>query len=213
MSEVAKFGTEIKHESFHLDQALTFVNHGSYGTVPRKVFAKKQKLQLEIESAPDKWFRYTSLKEWHHNKQLLADYLKVNTANLLICENATESINAALKSIQFNGSRDAILEMEYTYNAIANSVDYVAKYRMAEDDAVQVFKVPCKFPIKGKKRILFLFKWEWKQYLNFRISQNILFLLLRMIGLWRSENVHNQIENVYFQTVFFLIFIKKYVQW
>ena len=154
MSEFANFGMKIKHESFHLDQALTFVNHGSYGTVPREVFAKKQKLQLEIESAPDKWFRYTSLKEWHNNKQLLADYLKVNTDNLVICENATESINAALKSIQFNGSKDAILEMQYTYNAIANSVDYVAKYRMAEGDSVQVFKVPCKFPIKSKKILI-----------------------------------------------------------
>ncbi len=147
MTELKKFGEEIKLESFHLDPAITFINHGSYGTVPREVFAKKQQLQLEIESAPDKWFRYTSLQQWNHNKQLLAEHLDVNTDNLLICENATESINAALKSIQFNGSKDAILSMQYTYNAIACTVDYVAKYRFAEGDAVQVFKLPCKYPL------------------------------------------------------------------
>lgn len=150
MSDANKFGEQIKLESFHLDSSITFCNHGSYGTVPKTIFSKKQELMLEIESAPDKWFRYTSIEQWNRNKQLLADYLKVDSDNLLICDNATESINAALKSIEFNGCQDAILTTEYTYKAISNTVDYVSKYRFSQDNQVQVFQVPCNFPIESK---------------------------------------------------------------
>lgn len=149
-----QFGENFKKENLHLDQSLTFCNHGSYGTVPRTVFAKKQQLQLEIESAPDKWFRYTSFDEWTRNKTALVNYLNVSYEQLMICDNATECINAALKSIEFNGSNDAILITDYTYKAIENSVDYIAKYRFAKGNEVQVFKVPCVFPIKSKEEII-----------------------------------------------------------
>lgn len=162
----SQFGEVLKLSSFNLDKSITFCNHGSYGTVPKVVFAKKQNLQLEIESAPDKWFRYTSWDQWNHNKQLLADYLKVNTDNLLICDNATESINAALKSIEFNGSQDAILETEYTYKAIANTVDYVSRYRFTDSNQVQVFKVPCIFPIKSKEQIIQEFREQCEYIIN-----------------------------------------------
>lgn len=145
-----QFGEDFKNKHLHLDSSLTFCNHGSYGTCPREIFAKKQKLQLEIETAPDKWFRYTSFNEWTRNKQALVDYLNISYDQLLICDNATDSINSALKSIEFNGSNDAILITEYTYKAIANTVDYIAKYRFDEANQVHVFKVPCVFPIKRK---------------------------------------------------------------
>jgi len=135
------FGHAIDQAHFHHTPSLTYCNHGSYGAVPKAIYKRKQELQLEIENAPDKWFRYTSFEQWTLNKQSLADYLHVPFDNILICDNATESINAALKSIEFNGRHDAILTTQYTYKAIANTVDYVAKYRFADDNHVKVFQV------------------------------------------------------------------------
>ena len=135
------FGHKFDQAHFHHTKSLTYCNHGSYGAVPKIVFKRKQDLQQEIETAPDKWFRYTSFEQWTINKKCLADYLCVPTENILICDNATESINAALKSIDFNGCQDAILTTQYTYKAISNTVDYVAKYRLAKDNHVQVFQV------------------------------------------------------------------------
>ena len=38
-----------------------YCNHGSYGAAPRQVFDEKNRLLLEMESNPDKWFRETAL--------------------------------------------------------------------------------------------------------------------------------------------------------
>lgn len=109
------FGYETKNQSYQLDTSTTFCNHGSYGAVPNVIFNRKNELQHEIEHNPDKWFRITSFKMWLKNKREIAEYLNVNDENILICDNATESINCVLKSIEFKGSRDAILCTQYTY--------------------------------------------------------------------------------------------------
>ncbi len=140
--KLKNFGHKIDEEHFHHTKSLIYCNHGSYGAVPKSILKRKQDLQLEIETAPDKWFRYTMFDLWTVNKQCLADYLHVPNENILILDNATDCINAALKSIEFNGCQDAILTTQYTYKAISNTVDYVSKYRLAEDNYVQVFQVP-----------------------------------------------------------------------
>ena len=83
----------------------------------------------------------------------MAKFLNVNPDNLVLCLNATESINAALKSVDFN-QNDAILATQYTYQAILNSIDYVAKYRLNKQDEIPIIKVPCVFPIQSKQALL-----------------------------------------------------------
>ena len=148
------FGKEVKRNLFLLDDAITFVNHGSYGATPRSIFEKKYKLQQELENAPDKWFRISTLNLWTQNIRSLAEFLQVDSNNLVLCENATEAINAALKSIEFNGSNDAILATQYTYGAILNTIDYVAKYRFSPSNQVQIFKVPFSLPSKSKEQVI-----------------------------------------------------------
>jgi len=113
-----EFGHRMKQECYQLDTNITFCNHGSYGSVPNTIFDKKVTLQREMENCPDKWFRKSMFDKWESNRKLLADYLKVNSENLFICDSATEGINCLLKSIDFNGSQDAILCSQYTYQGI-----------------------------------------------------------------------------------------------
>ena len=37
MDNIPQFGDEIKEKEFTMADGVTFVNHGSYGTVPRKI--------------------------------------------------------------------------------------------------------------------------------------------------------------------------------
>jgi isopenicillin-N epimerase len=39
-------------EAFLLDPSVTFLNHGSFGAVPREVFERYQEWQLELERQP-----------------------------------------------------------------------------------------------------------------------------------------------------------------
>ena len=77
---------------------------------------------------------------------------KIN--NLVLCENATESINVALRSIDFNGSSDAILATTYTYKAIMNAIHFTSKYRLDEKNKIKIFVVDVKFPIKNITELL-----------------------------------------------------------
>ena len=113
-----EFGHAMKRECYQLDASIAFCNHGSYGSVPNVIFDRKLALQKEMENCPDKWFRKSMFEKWEYNRKLLANYLKVNSENIFICDNATESINCSLKSIEFNGSQDAILCTQYTYQGI-----------------------------------------------------------------------------------------------
>lgn len=146
------FGKSIRNELFFLDKNLFFTNHGSYGAVPKLIFAKRNELLLEMESSPDIWFRYTSFKLWNENRQALADYLGVKVDHLVLSENATDSINSIVKSIEFNAETDAILAHEYTYNAVLNALKYTSTYR--HQKPVEIFKVPIKYPIESVASLL-----------------------------------------------------------
>ena len=140
-------------ELFNLNETTFFTNHGSYGACPKIIHDKKVKLMLEMESEPDKWFRFTSIDYWNKSRARLADYLRIDVANLVLCQNATESVNVALKSVTFRRDH-AILATEYTYGAVLNSIDYVAKYRLDKDHQVPVFKVACRFPVLSEAALL-----------------------------------------------------------
>ena len=136
---------------FNLKETTFFTNHGSYGSSPKIIHDKKSKLQLEMESDPDRWFRFNSINYWTKSITSLSNYLNISAENLVLCQNATEAVNSALKSITFK-SDHAILATDYTYGAILNSIDYIAKYRFEKE--IPVFKVACEFPIVSEEALL-----------------------------------------------------------
>jgi selenocysteine lyase/cysteine desulfurase len=148
----SKFGLDARKTLFHLDDKLYFTNHGSYGSVPKPIYSKRALYQLELEKSPDVWFRYTSFNLWNENRQALADYLNIDSQNLVLTENATDSINSIVKSIEFDCKKDVILANEYTYNAVLNTLEYVASYR--HEEKVKIVKVPIEFPIESTQQLI-----------------------------------------------------------
>jgi selenocysteine lyase/cysteine desulfurase len=167
MKKVLKFGYDLRHEMFCLDPTKFFTNHGSYGAVSKPVLEKRFELLLEQEKSPDKWFRFTRFELYNKSVDSLANYLKIKQLkNLVLCENATESINVALRSIKFNGSSDAILATSYTYKAILNAINFTAKYRFNKNNKIKVFVVDIKFPIKNINQLLNQFENKIKEIVN-----------------------------------------------
>ena len=148
----AKFGKKVRGELYQLNENLFFTNHGSYGAIPKLLAAKRNELIVEMDNAPDIWFRYTSYRLWNENREALANYLNVKSDHLVLTENATDSINAIVKSIEFNPDEDAILAHEYTYNAVLNTLKYTSTYRHKKP--VEIFKVPIQYPIKSKEYLI-----------------------------------------------------------
>jgi len=162
-----KYGKELKEEMFNLNHSVYFTNHGSYGSVPKSILEKKFQLQLELEKSPDKWFRFTSFDLYQKNIESLANYLKINKENLVFIENATDGINCALKSIEFNGCNDAILTTNYTYPAILNTIDYISEFRFNQKtDQVNVVKAEIRFPIISVESLLAEFDEKCREIVN-----------------------------------------------
>ena len=165
-----EYGKLIKSKFYNsLDPNTVFTNHGSYGIAPNVVLKKKRELQEEMEKCPDKWFRYTSFDLYKQNIKSLASYLKVNSDNILLCENATDSINSILKSIDFNienPNQDVILATEHTYLAIKNAIDFTSRYRFKKP--VEVIELKITFPIKEKKDLLDELDKTCDQIINYR---------------------------------------------
>ena len=49
MDNIPKFGDEIKEKEFTMADDVTFVNHRSYGTVPRKVQEAQRRYRVFID--------------------------------------------------------------------------------------------------------------------------------------------------------------------
>lgn len=144
-----EFGKQVRQQFYKLDENFSFTNHGSYGSAPKPVLDKKRQLQDEMERSPDVWFRYRMFDLWTNSLKSLAAYLRVDVKHVLIGENATENINAVLKSIQIDPTRDAILTTNLNYGAILNSIDYTSRYRFDPARPVYVHEIQLKFPIKS----------------------------------------------------------------
>lgn len=153
-----EFGKQVRDLFYNLDPNVAFLNHGSYGSSPKPVIDRKRKLQDEMEANPDLWFRLSLYDNWIKNLSSLANYLKVDISNVLIGENATDCINVILKSIEFDGAKDAILTNSLEYGAVKNAIDYTSKYHRDKTDQVNIYSIDINFPITSKSFCLFKIK-------------------------------------------------------
>lgn len=149
MSEI-DFGKHLRDLYYKLDVKLALTNHGSYGSAPKPILDKKRQLQDEMEASPDEWFRFRIVDLWKTNLTSLASYLGSGDDQILIGDNATDCINAVLKSIQFDADNtEAILTTSLNYQAILNAIDYTSKYRLKDTNYIYVHQIELAFPING----------------------------------------------------------------
>ena len=119
MSEI--FGDAAK-KFFYLEEEHAFTNHGSYGTVPRKVMQERFRLLEMIERHPDRWFRSTLRQLYDDSRVAVAEYVGASPDNLVFVTNATTAVNTIVKELDL-GPEDAILVNSHTYNACTNAAD------------------------------------------------------------------------------------------
>jgi isopenicillin-N epimerase len=82
---------------FDLDTEVSFLNHGSYGAVPRVVGDVRLKFQLEMETNPDMWFRTTVKERWLRQLELLDEFIHSPFRNsLAFVRNVTEAVSSVL---------------------------------------------------------------------------------------------------------------------
>ena len=110
-------GTAARSTLFSLRPHTTFLNHGSYGAVPRLVQQYQQQLNQRVESHPDMWFRFHSYPLVRQAASKFAEFIGATSGeDVVFVSNATSAVNAVLSSLQLQAG-DVILTPDLTYNA------------------------------------------------------------------------------------------------
>ena len=113
---------------FMLDPDVTFLNHGSFGAVPREVFREYQWWQRELERQPVEFLgrRFTGLM--HEARSSLAVYIHTAADNVVFTPNVTVSINIVARSLEL-GADDEVLATNHEYGACDRTWRFLSKER------------------------------------------------------------------------------------
>jgi isopenicillin-N epimerase len=109
-----------------LDPDVTFLNHGSFGAVPRQVLEQQRRLQERMERNPTRFLTYELPDALRASAERLAGFLGGNGRDYVFTENATAGCNTVMNSVPF-GRDDEILVTDHCYPAVLLAAQQVAK--------------------------------------------------------------------------------------
>lgn len=119
-----------------LEPDVDFLNHGSFGAVPRAVFEAQTEWRRRIEAAPVEVIARRRLDLIDAAKRPVGEWLGMRSEDFGLVTNATEGVNALLHSLRF-GPGDELLSTNHVYNAIRQAMKFTcarsgASYREVE---------------------------------------------------------------------------------
>ena len=114
------FAVEIRRE-FGLDRGLVFLNHGSFGAVPRRVRAAQDVWRDRIESDPIEFIGRRIAPLLGEVKVELAKAFGGAPGEYGFVTNATEGVNAVLRSLPFVAG-DELLCTDHVYRAVRKAM-------------------------------------------------------------------------------------------
>src|SRR4051812_24157237 len=85
-----------------LDPAITFLNHGSFGSCPRPVLDEQRRLQDRLEAEPVRFMSREREGLMDAARASLAAFVGADPADVVFVSNATSAVNAVVRSLRFS---------------------------------------------------------------------------------------------------------------
>lgn len=124
-------------EHWTLDEGVAFLNHGSFGATPRAVLDHQSELRARMEREPVQFFLREGPDLWRDALERVAAFLRAPASELAFVRNATEGVNAVLRSLSFEEG-DRILLADHGYPAVRYAARYIAERTGADVDVVSL---------------------------------------------------------------------------
>lgn len=138
----------ISRNHWHLDPDVTFLNHGSFGAVPREVLLLQQRLQERMERNPTRFLTCELPDALRTSAARLAEFLGGHGSDYVFTENATAGCNTVLNSIPF-GQDDEILVTNHCYPAVL-----LAAQQVAQRSGATIVQAEVPFPLLDDAQII-----------------------------------------------------------
>jgi isopenicillin-N epimerase len=130
-----------------LDPAVTYLNHGAYGSAPRPILEAAMGFRLRFERAPMQFVLRELEGLLDETRAVVGDFLGADGQDLAFVVNATTGVNAVLASLALDPG-DEILVTNHGYSACRNAAQFHAQRLRAN---LVVAQVP--FPLSGPEEI------------------------------------------------------------
>lgn len=156
-----EFGEKTRRDYYLLDQDVVYTNHGSYGPCPRFVYDELQRIRLEQEVNPDRWFRLLKYNYYVDCLRAAADRLDCDFEQIALVDNPTTGINAIIKSslpMFVSKPGGTILCTNLAYGSVLFTIEEMVKQRGMKTRMINI-----KLPIKTKQDFIQAFEDELKK--------------------------------------------------
>ncbi|MEN9810901.1 MAG: isopenicillin N-epimerase [Pseudomonadota bacterium] len=121
-----KYGAEKIRGCWDLDVHTAFLNHGSYGAVPRQVQNEYHAVQLEIERNPVRFLGRLLPARLASVRERIAGWLRCDADGLAFVNNATSGVGAVLNSLPFH-ALDEIIFHNHGYGWVRQGLHNLAR--------------------------------------------------------------------------------------
>ena len=112
-------------DAWLLKPGVTFLNHGSFGAVPRVVFDEQTEWRRRIEAEPVELLGRRREELVAEAKRAAGGFLGMRPEDFGFVGNATDGVNAVLRSMDLRPG-DELLTTDHVYHAIRQAMRYVA---------------------------------------------------------------------------------------
>ncbi len=140
---------------FQIDDSITFLNHGSFGSCPKPIFDEYIGFQKELETEP---VSFIQMKQPHYlktAKKALAEFIHCSEKDFFFIPNPTVAINTVMRSLNLEFG-DEILATDHEYGAMDRTWNFYCK-----KSGAKYIRQPITLPVKSKEQLLEEF---WKGY-------------------------------------------------
>jgi isopenicillin-N epimerase len=125
-------------EQFSLDPRVAYLNHGSFGSVPKVVAEAQREFQMLEESNPNLFFRTTLPKLHDEARALVAEWLGTSPELFAFVPNASQGVITAASAL-ITKPRSQIVATSLDYGGVLNGLAEIARrtqstLRIAEID-------------------------------------------------------------------------------
>ena len=113
-------------EQWSLDSRVEYLNHGSFGAVPRVVAAAQREIQQLEENNPNLFFRTTLPKLYDQARTQVATWLGVPPELFAFVPNASQGVIAATSAL-ITSPRSQIVATSLGYGGVLNGLAEIAR--------------------------------------------------------------------------------------